>query len=303
MTLTADNLFNLVNDAKVTENLGDLAGRFAIRLLISVVIFVIAIWLSRLLSRLTRRALSKILPFADSDSTFANFVSSVVRYGVLAAGVIAVFAELGMKTTSIIAVLGAASLTVGLALQGTLGNVAAGVMLLMLRPYRVGDLVELAGRTGKVLMLDLFVTVLDAADGLRLTIPNGKIFGEVIVNYTTTGKRRVELKFGLDYEDDLDCALEVILNCARADKRVLAAPEPWAKVTALQDSSVTCTLDCWVASVDYLNTGPDLLKACKEALEAAGLHFPYPHQVAVSRDQAMGREALSTGVPVERVNG
>ena len=164
-------------------------------------------------------------------------------------------------------------------------------MLLMLRPYRVGDLVELAGRTGTVVALDLFVTMLDAADGLRLTVPNSKIFGEVIVNYTTTGKRRIELKFGLDYADDLDRALEVVRNCAQAEERVLPTPDPWAKVTALESSAVTCTLVCWVASRDYLNTGPDLLKACKAALEGAGLHFPYPHQVGMTRDEALGRAA------------
>jgi small conductance mechanosensitive channel len=280
----------VLGDQQIVSNFTDKAGQFAVDLLVAILILTITAWISGLLSRLTRRALGRLTPLSGSDSTLANFVGSIVRYGILIVGLIAAFAQLGVQTASILAVLGAASLAVGLALQGTLNNVAAGVMLLLLRPYRVGDYVELAGKTGNIVTLDLFVTVLNASNGLRLTIPNGKIFGDMIINYTTTGRRRLELEFGVDYEDDLDKGLEVLLACAHKDKRVLKQPEPWARVTELRDSSVICKLDCWVASSDFVNTGPDLIKTCKEALEAAGLHFPYPHQVGVSREDFVGKK-------------
>lgn len=287
----------LLGDEDIVSNFTDKAGEFAVDLLVALVILVVTAWLSGLLSRLTRRALGRLTPLAGSDSTLANFASSIVRYGVLIVGLIAAFAQLGVQTASILAVLGAASLAVGLALQGTLSNVAAGVMLLLLRPYRVGDFVELAGKSGTILTLDLFVTVLNASNGLRLTIPNGKIFGDIIINYTTTGRRRLELEFGVDYEDDLDKGLAVLLACARNDQRVLGDPAPWARVTELRDSSVICKLDCWVSASDYVNTGPDLIKTCKEALEAAGLRFPYPHQVAVERAAFLGAPAPTPGKP------
>ncbi|MEI7931731.1 MAG: mechanosensitive ion channel domain-containing protein [Alphaproteobacteria bacterium] len=291
----------VLGDEHLVSNFTDRAGQFAVGVLAALVILGITAWLSGLLARLTRRALGRVKPLGGSDSTLANFASSVVRYGILIIGLIAAFAQLGVQTASILAVLGAASLAVGLALQGTLNNVAAGVMLLLLRPYRVGDYVELAGKTGNVVTLDLFVTVLNASNGLRLFIPNGKIFGDTIINYTTTGRRRLELEFGVDYEDDLDKGLEVLLACARKDRRVLGDPAPWARVTELRDSSVICKLDCWVASADFVNAGPDLIKASKEALEAAGLHFAYPHQVAVSRDEFVGKPAAKA--PVKRKTG
>lgn len=279
---------NFPNDPNLMTNLTDMIGQFAVRLVVALVILAVTVWLAGLAKRVVKRAFARIHPKGDTDVTLANFISSLARYAVLVMGLIAVLAQLGVQTTSILAVLGAASIAIGLALQGTLGNVAAGVMLLILRPYRVGDYCELAGRNGTVLALDLFVTTLDDIHGLRLTIPNGQIFGAVIVNYTVSGKRRIDLDFGVDYEDDLDKALEVLLACAAADERILKTPEPWCKVTALADSSVTCTLRFWVKSKDFLAAGPDMVKTAKAALEAAGVTFPYPQQVEMSRAQARG---------------
>jgi small conductance mechanosensitive channel len=194
-----------------------------------------------------------------------------------------VFQQLGVQATSILAVLGAASLAIGLALQGALSNVAAGVMILILRPYRVGDVVEINGHGGTVRSLDLFGTWLSDADNLDIFVPNSKVFGEVIINYSTPGNRRMELNFRIDYADNLDDALGVLLACAKADERILTTPAPDAKVTALGESAVTLTLHAWAPLKDYWDARFDMIKRVKEGLDAAGLSIPYPHQVTVEK--------------------
>ena len=168
-------------------------------------------------------------------------------------------------------------------MQGALGNVAAGVMILMIRPYKIGDVVEINGKIGTVKRLDLFATELRDPDNLEIFMPNSKVLGEMIVNYSTAANRRMELNFRVDYADDLDAALALLIACAKADERILKTPEPWAKVTALADSSVTVTLRAWATLDVYWDTRFDMIKRVKEALDAGGLSIPYPHQVAVTR--------------------
>uniref|UniRef100_UPI0030F3B036 mechanosensitive ion channel family protein n=1 Tax=Phenylobacterium sp. TaxID=1871053 RepID=UPI0030F3B036 len=211
------------------------------------------------------------------------FVSALVKYLVVAIGLIAVLQQLGVQTTSVIAVLGAASLAIGLALQGTLGNVAAGVMILLQRPYRAGDRVELNGRQGVVVSMDLFNTKLLDYDGLTVYLPNGKVFGDMIVNVSQAGERRIDLTFGVDYEDDLDVALSLLLDIAKQDSRVMSHPAPWSRVTEIGDSAINVTLRCWSSPDDWADLKFDLVKQVKETFEAKGLSFPYPHQVHVER--------------------
>lgn len=246
-------------------------------------ILVFTLWLSKRLAGVAARALQRANRRHPTDKTLASFVSALVRYAVIAIGLVAVLQQLGVQATSVIAVLGAASLAVGLALQGTLSNVAAGVMILLLRPYRVGDSVELNGRQGVVTGLDLFNTQVVDFDGLTFYLPNAKVFGDMIVNISQSGHRRIELTFTVDYEDDLDLAIATLLDLAHADPRIQSDPEPWAKVTATADSGVNVMLRCWTASDDWLNTRCDLTKAVKETFDRVGLSFPYPHQVHVDR--------------------
>lgn len=273
----------LAGDAVMAREALGVLGAFSVRLLTALLILAITLWAAKRLARLAQRGVQRLPHHHPADQTLGDFVSALVRYAVVAIGVVAVLQQLGVQATSVIAVLGAASLAIGLALQGTLGNVAAGVMILLLRPYRVGDNVELNGRQGKVVDLDLFNTKVVDFDGLTLFFPNGKVFGELIVNMSQSGRRRIDLTFGVDYEDDLDLALRLLVECARADDRVMAEPAPWAKVTSLGDSAVNVTLRCWSTPPDWQNTRCDLTKAVKERLEAAGLSFPYPHQVAIER--------------------
>lgn len=257
-----------------------LAGAFAVRLLVAALILGITLWASRRLARLAEHGVARLTQHqGPSDGTLSGFVSAVVRYGVVAIGAIAVLQQLGVQATSVLAVLGAASLAIALALQGTLGNVAAGVMILLLRPYRVGDRVNLNGQSGKVVHLDLFNTRVLDYDGLTVHIPNGKVFGDTIINLDQGGRRRVELTVGVSYNDDLDTAIEVMLRVAAADPRVLKEPRPWAKVTDLANSSVNVTLRCWTDPDDWVDAKFDLLKQIKESIEDAGLSFPFPQVV------------------------
>ena len=260
--------------------LGSLAHILA-NLAVGIVILLITLWLAERAARLTRRSVGRLHAHGQPDAVLQGFAASLVRYLVVVIGLIAVLGQLGVKTTSLLAVLGAASLAIGLALQGGLSNVAAGVMILLLRPYRMGDRVEIAGKIGKVHGLDLFMTRVHDLDNSVVFIPNSKALGDVIVNYSLLESRRIVMDFGIDYEDDVDLALELLLDVARRDPRVVADPAPWAKVTALNDSTVTVTLRAWTSPNGYVDTRFDLIREVKRRFEEAGLSFPYPHQVAV----------------------
>lgn len=288
----------LSGDPAMLRSLAATLGAFSIRLMVALLILAITLWLAKRLGQLAERALARLPHHQNAaDKTLAIFVSTLVKYLVIAIGLVAVLQQLGVQATSVLAVLGAASLAIGLALQGTLGNVAAGVMILLLRPYRAGDRVELNGRQGKVLGMDLFNTKLLDYDGLTLYLPNGKVFGDMIVNITQAGRRRIELTFGVDYEDDLDVALATLAEVAAADPRVLKSPPPWAKVTATGDWAVSVTLRCWVTPEDWIDARFDLTKVAKETLEARGLSFPYPHQVAVERADVRPRKPAGRAAP------
>jgi len=273
----------LSGDTVMLREVAGVLGAFSVRVLVAALILALTLWAARRLARIAAKAVDRFPHHHPADKTLGDFVSALVKYVVIAIGLIAVLQQIGVQATSVLAVLGAASLAIGLALQGTLGNVAAGVMILLLRPYRVGDKVELNGRQGKVVDLDLFNTKVVDFDGLTLYMPNGKVFGEMIVNMSQSGRRRIDLTFGVDYEDDLDLALGLLIEVAESDPRILPTPAPWAKVTGLADSAVNVTLRCWATPDDWADTKFDLTKVVKETFEARGLSFPYPHQVAIDR--------------------
>jgi small conductance mechanosensitive channel len=267
-------------DAALLAKLTDMAGDFAVNLSIAVLILIVTVFASRWASRGTRRALSRVRGFRH-DPTVLSFAVQVVRVVVLIIGFIAVLQRLGVQTTSIIAVLGAASLAVGLALQGTLSNVAAGVMLLVLRPYRVGEVIDLGGVAGTVTRLDLFTTQMSNANNHKIVVPNSKVLSEVVINLTGQKTRRIEINFTVGYGEDLGAARAVLAGVAGAHDKVLGDPAPWTGVTGLLDSAVQITLHAWVKVDDWWQTQADLMQGGKEALDAAGIEIPFPHQVAV----------------------
>jgi small conductance mechanosensitive channel len=251
-----------------------------VNLAVGVGMLLVTFWVAGWASRLARDATGR-LHGPKPDAVLQGFVASLVRYTVVVIGLIAVLQQIGVKTTSVLAVLGAASLAIGLALQGGLSNVAAGLMILILRPYRVGDRVEIAGTVGRVHGLDLFVTRLHDLDNSVVFIPNSKAFGDRIVNFSMPESRRIVMDFDIDKADDVDLALAVLIDCAKADPRIVAAPTPWAKLTKMGDSAVTVTLRAWTSPDGYIDTRFDLIKDIKAAFETQGLTFAYPHQVAV----------------------
>ena len=271
----------LFGDGELIRHAADAAGGMTVNLVLAGATLAATLWASNWLSQLTARAIHKAHRRRSVDTTLQTFASSLVRYGVIIVGLVAVLERLGVKATSVIAVLGAASLAIGLALQGALANVAAGVMLLVLRPYRVGDRVIIDGKEGTVRRLDLFATRLADPDNLAVFVPNAKAFGAVIVNETSPTARRVQLDFTIDFDDDVDQALELLLACARANPQVVEKPPPWAKLTGVKDSGLQVSLRAWFATADYWDGRFDLTKAVKDSFETAGLTFPYPHQVAV----------------------
>lgn len=267
-------------DAAMIAKLTDMAGDFAINLTIAILIFVATLFVAKWAAGAARKTLSRVRGFRH-DPTVLSFAVQVVRVVVIIIGMIAVLQRLGVQTTSIIAVLGAASLAVGLALQGTLSNVASGIMLLVLRPYRVGDVVDVGGMAGTVQRLDLFTTQLSNASNHKIVIPNSKVLSDPLTNLTGQQTRRIEINFTVGYGEDLGQARKVLIDMAGAHDKVLHDPHPWSGVTGLLDSSVQITLHAWVKVTDWWQTQADLMQGGKEALDAAGIEIPFPHQVAV----------------------
>ncbi len=273
----------LTGKAVAITKVGDITSDVAVNLCIAFAILALTLWLSRWASRFAT-ALLKRWPRTHNDLTLQEFVGSLARYAVLILGVIAMLRRLGVETASIITVLGAASLAVGLALQGTLTNVAAGVMLLVLRPYQVGDTVTIAGKTGTVERLDLFNSELRDGDNLKIIVPNSKSFGDVIVNMSDMKTRRMELNFGIGYDDDIGEALALLLKCCKDDPHILSDPAPWANVTDLGASAVNLTLRAWAKMDVYWDARYAMLRRVKETFQGAGIDMPYPTQVSINKE-------------------
>ncbi|HML76008.1 MAG TPA: mechanosensitive ion channel, partial [Anaerohalosphaeraceae bacterium] len=191
---------------------------------------------------------------------------------------IAALSRLGVETTSLVAVIGAAGLAVGLALQGSLSNFAAGVLLIIFKPFRVGDFVEVAGAKGMVQEIQIFTTVLHSPDNVRIIIPNSQVTGANIINYTANDRRRVDLVIGISYGDDIAKAKQVITSVLLSDKRVMRDPAPVVAVLGLGDSSVNIAVRPWVKADDYWPTYFDLTENIKVSLEQNGLTIPFPQR-------------------------
>ena len=226
------------------------------------------------------------------DATLVSVLARVVRWLVLVFTIIAVLDRFGVQTASLVALLGAAGLAIGLALQGALSNVAAGVMILGLRPFRIGDAVDIGGTAGAVEDVGLFVTKMRTFEGVPVFMPNGRIWGNEIKNFSRAERRRIDLTIGVGYGDDLDHALGVLGQVVAAEPRVLAEPEPLIKVTALGDSSVDLLVRVWTLPADFLATQMDLTKTIKQRFDAEGISIPFPQ-----RDVHYVQAEVPTGAP------
>jgi small conductance mechanosensitive channel len=242
----------------------------------AIIILVLGWMLAGWASKATRAAADRA---KWMDVTLKPLAASLVRYLVLIITVVAVLNQFGVETTSVIAVLGAAGLAVGLALQGTLSNVAAGVMILVLRPFKIGDFIEAGGKAGTVKEVGLFGTELATGDNVYISVPNSAIIGGAIANFSHHGTRRIDIVVGIGYGADIDQAFGVLRGLAEADDRVLKEPAVHLSVRELADSSVNIGLRIWVNAADYWNVLFDLNKGVKQGLDAAGIEIPFPQRV------------------------
>jgi len=240
------------------------------------IIILIVGWIaSGVVERILSRALAKT---HHVDATLTAFFSSTSRYVVLVFTVLAMLSQFGVETTSFIAVLGTAGLAIGLALQGTLSNAAAGIMLLLFRPFKVGDYIDGGGASGSVLLITLFVTEINTADNLRIIVPNARLWGQSIINYSINDNRRAEIILGIGYGDDIDQAKTIIMDVINTEIRVLNDPEPDIFITGLGASSVDLSVRFWCARGDFGSLKSDMIQTLKQNLLAAGVSIPYPQQ-------------------------
>jgi small conductance mechanosensitive channel len=244
----------------------------ATNLLVGALILIAAV----LLSKRARSLVTKVAMASRIDDTLSLFFGQVARWGVLTLGVIVAIGKIGIPTASFVAMIGGASLAIGLAFQGSLGNLAAGVMLLIFRPFKNGDVVQVAGVTARVAQIDLFTTLLDTFDNRRVTMPNGNIFGTQIENLTFHPTRRVDVSVGTSYSTSIDAAREVLDRVARGVRGGLSDPPAQVYLDQLGDSSVDWVVRVWAKTADYWDVRERLTRDCKEALEAAGITIPYP---------------------------
>ena len=264
----------------------DLVSTWGLQVIGAVAVLIIGRWAAGFIRKSSRRGLQR----AGTDASLVPFLSSMVYYLALTVVVIAVLNLFGIETTSLIAVLGAAGLAVGLALQGTLSNFAAGVMLLVFRPFHVGDFVDAAGVAGTVHEIGIFVTIVDTVDNVRMIVPNSQIGSSIIKNYSTNDRRRNDLLIGISYDDDIGVAVRTIEAVLKSDARVHSEPEPVVAVSELADSSVNLVVRPWCDASDYWPLRWDLTRKLKEELESAGCSIPYPqrdvHLPAAGADRA-----------------
>lgn len=244
------------------------------RLLMALLIFLIGSWLSRRVSS----GMEHLLRHRGMDGIMVSFIGNLGYMALFAAVIIAALGSLGVETTSLLAVLGAAGLAVGLALKDSLGNLASGVMIVGLRPFREGDFVEVAGTSGTVSQVRMFNTTLITADNRQVLIPNSEVTSNTITNFTAMTTRRIDLVIGVSYNDDLKRVKEILERVAKGHEKVLKEPEPVILLLELGDSSVNFALRPWVNKEDYWVTRSDLLTQIKTELEAAGCSIPYPQR-------------------------
>ena len=230
-------------------------------------------------SKWVRRAVIKALGKSENIAPMLrSFFASLAKYLVLIFTGLMVLSQFGVQTASLIAVLGAAGLAIGLALQGTLSNVAAGVMILIFRPFKIGDYVEAGGQAGTIQAVTLFMTEMVTPDNVQIIVPNSQIFGSSVVNYSFHDTRRLDLALGISYEDNIEMAVEAINQTIGADARVLKDPEPLVAVSELADSSVNFVIRVWCEASDYWALKFDMTRALKEKMDSEGISIPYPQQ-------------------------
>jgi small conductance mechanosensitive channel len=247
---------------------------YGLKIIIAVLVFVIGKWIANLCRNLTRKAMQK----SKVDPILVGFVSNIVFYLLMVAVIISAISQLGIETTSFVAVLGAAGLAVGFALQGSLSNFASGVLIILFRPFKIGDFVEAGGVSGVIDEIGILVTLMHTPDNKKIIVPNSQVMGAHIVNYNSLGTRRCDMVFGIAYGDDIDKAKGILMDIISSDDRVLKDPVPEVVLGELGDSSVNFNVRPWVNAADYWGVFFDTHEAVKKRFDAEGVSIPFPQR-------------------------
>ena len=248
---------------------------YGIKIIGAIVILI----LGRIAAGIGRKVVRKVLEKSKTDPAVVSFVGSMIYFLILIFAVLAALAKFGIQTASFVAILGAAGFAIGFALQGSLANFAAGVLILVLRPFKVGDYIDGAGVAGTVKDIHLFTTVLATPDNIKIMVPNGKLFGDTIKNFSGFDTRRIDFVIGIGYTSDIQKAYDVLMSLIKEDTRILSDPPTNIAVSELADSSVNFVVRPWVKRSDYWGVKFDLTRKIKEAFDENGIEIPFPQQV------------------------
>jgi small conductance mechanosensitive channel len=252
--------------------INDYALPWGLKILLALIIF----YVGRMVVGIIVKSIRKLLLARQMDEILVSFLTSIIRWVLLLFVIVAALSQLGINTTSLVALLGAAGLAIGLSLQSSLSNFASGVMLIIFRPFTKGDFVEAGGATGVVESISIFTTTMTTPDNKEVIVPNGSILGNNITNYSARDTRRVDMVFGISYDDDIRRARQLLEEIVAADDRVLTEPEPVIALSELADSSVNFIVRPWVNTADYWSLLWDTTEAVKLKFDEAGISIPYP---------------------------
>ncbi|WP_299057644.1 mechanosensitive ion channel domain-containing protein [uncultured Polaribacter sp.] len=264
---------------KYIENLKNLIVEFTPKIIVALAILIIGLFVIKIVVNSSK----KLMKTRGVDVTLQNFLGNLVGVSLKVLLLITVIAKLGIETASFAAIIAAAGLAVGLALQGSLGNFAGGVLIMLFKPFKIGDLIEAQGETGVVKEIEIFTTKLTGLSNREIIIPNGTLSNGTIINFSTEGTRRVDLVIGVSYDADIKQTKEVITAVLTAHTKVLKAPLPTVSVLELADSSVNFAVRPWCNTADYWDVYFEVTENIKLALDKAGIEIPYPHQVNVKK--------------------
>jgi small conductance mechanosensitive channel len=256
------------------------ASEYGLKIIMAILIFVIGKWAVNKITAFIKKMMYK----AKIDKTLIEFSESIIYFALLLMVIIAALNQLGVNTTSFVAVFGAATLAIGLALQGSFSNIGAAVLIILFRPFKVGDVIEAAGVTGEVTDINLFSTIITPVDKRMVIVPNSSIIGGNITNFSNRNQRRVDHVFGIGYDDDLKLAKETLIQIVQADSRILTEPAPFVAVSELADSSVNFVVRAWTKADDYWGVHFDMLETVKLTFDEKGISIPYP-QMDVHADK------------------
>ena len=274
------------NQVKAAQEIMDQLLQFGTDYGLKIIGAFIILILGRIAAGIARKLIKKALERADTDPAIVSFAGSLIYILILTFAILAALAKFGIQTASFVAILGAAGFAVGFALQGSLGNFASGVLILVFRPFRIGDFIDAAGVTGTVKDIHLFTTLLATPDNVQIIVPNGKLYGDIIKNYSANDTRRVDMVIGIGYGSSMKKAAELMEGLIKADERILTDPAPTIAVAELADSSVNFIVRPWVKKEDYWTVKFDLTEKIKETFDANDIEIPFPqHSIHMVTEQ------------------